>query len=688
MVKPSGLDAKIIIHFKKNPMLELNETTLQNFSAAREFEWLETNGLGGYSSSSVTHAHTRRYHGILVAATRPPVERMVLLSKMEETIVTGNGVFELGCNQFGNTVIPKGNQFLLHFSKKIFPQWEYEIDGVVLKKTIFMVHGENTVAIIYDVVKSPSPFRMEILPLVAARSYHSLNHAGPQMHWDYEWHENIFHNKPDGVTNLYIKVPNANFTAHPDWYYNFNYSEEKNRGLDYEEDLFSHGIFSVSLKEGDSLGIIISTTSPGELQAHDLLAAENLRRQILLNDQPSDEVISTLVLAADQFIVERDEDLRTVIAGYHWFTDWARDTMISLAGLALSTGRPEDAKKILSAFAKTVSMGMLPNRFQDENRPPEYNNVDGTLWYFIAVHKYLRHTNDSKFVLDEILPVLKEIIDWHFRGTRFNIHVDEDGLLYAGETGMQLTWMDAKVGDWVVTPRMGKPVEIQALWYNALRIFAQLLELNNQDADAEMVHASAEKARESFEMKFWFEEGKYLFDNIDDHGIPDASLRPNQIFAVSLPYSLITGEKAASLLNIVEASLYTPVGLRTLPETDSRYAPVYEGDVKQRDSAYHQGTVWSWLLGPYIDTVVKVRGVQGMNEARNIIEAFRYHLDEACPGSVSEIFDGAPPHHPRGCIAQAWGVAEVLRVIKEYNLVVQEGGQLNVELEKKRSTSL
>ena len=329
-------------------MLELNQSTLQNFSAAREFEWLETNGLGGYSGSSVTHAHTRRYHGILVAATTPPVERMVLLSKLDETLVTGNGVFELGSNLFGDEIqSPKGNQFLAHFTKKLFPQWQYEVDGVILKKTIAMVHGENTLVVMYDVVKSSAPFRMELLPLVAARSYHSLNHAGEQMHWDCEFHENIFHSKPDGLTNLYIKVPKASFTKHPEWYYNFNYSEEKNRGLDYEEDLFSHGVFSVSLKEGDSLGIIISTTSPGELQAHDLLAAENLRRQILLNDQPSEGINTSLILAADQFIVERDEDLRTVIAGYHWFTDWSRDTMISLPGLTLSAGRSEDARKIL-----------------------------------------------------------------------------------------------------------------------------------------------------------------------------------------------------------------------------------------------------------------------------------------------------------------------------------------------------
>jgi predicted glycogen debranching enzyme len=370
--------------------------------------------------------------------------------------------------------------------------------------------------------------------------------------------------------------------------------------------------------------------------------------------------------------VKRGEDLKTVIAGYHWFTDWGRDTMISLPGLCLSTGRFEDAKKILSAFAKTVSQGMLPNRFRDNGEEPEYNNVDGTLWYFIAVNKYLEATGDKDFVLKEILPVLKDIIDWHYKGTRYNIHATDDGLLFAGEEGQQLTWMDARIGNRVVTPRMGKPVEIQALWYNALRIFAELLQLNGQENDAFIMNESADKAKQGFEQQFWYAEGNYLYDNIDREGKPSTEFRPNQLFAISLPYALIEGDKARTILQMTEEQLYTPVGLKSLPKSDTNYAPQYSGDQYHRDLSYHEGTVWSWLLGPYVDAIINVHGTNGIEQAQKVINNFNYHLNEACIGSVSEIFDAEPPHHPRGCIAQAWGVAEILRVIKENELVTEQ----------------
>jgi predicted glycogen debranching enzyme len=649
-------------------------------------EWLETNGLGGWSSSSIIHAHTRRYHGLLVAATNPPAERTVLLSKLDETVIVDDKRMELGCNLYnGDVVSPNGNKFLKSFTKELFPQWMYEAEGVQIKKTIAMLHGENTVVILYDVIKAAKPFTLELLPLMAARFYHSLQHAGPQMHWDADFEDGIFHNQPDGNLDLFINAPGSSYQHTPRWFYNFKYSVEEYRGLDFREDLFNHGIISVQLKKGDSIGIIVSTENPVGRDANDLLAKESLRRQKLLNEQPNDETLQQLVLAADQFIVKRDikvaepsqvsptgGDLEgawaTVIAGYHWFTDWGRDTMISLPGLCLSTGRFEDAKKIITAFAGSVSMGMLPNRFQDNGEAPEYNNVDGTLWYFIAVYKYLQATNDATFVLNEILPVLKDIIDWHFKGTRYNIHVDEDGLLYAGEAGQQLTWMDARIGSWVVTPRMGKPVEIQALWYNVLKIFTELLALNKQPQDAVMIEEAATKAKQSFDKLFWYHDGNYLYDVIDENNRPDSTLRPNQLFAISLPFALIEGDKAAAILKIVEEKLYTPVGLRSLPEGDEHYIQKYGGDQWHRDSAYHEGTVWSWLLGAYTDAVIKVYKKTGKTKAQKIINDFKYHLNEGCIGSVSEIFDAAAPHHPRGCIAQAWGVAEILRVMKEYGL--------------------
>ncbi|MGG9960635.1 amylo-alpha-1,6-glucosidase [Ferruginibacter sp. SUN106] len=650
-------------------MLKKDKIILQDFSEAIKHEWLETNGLGGWSSSSIIHANTRRYHGLLVAATNPPAERTVLLSKLDETIVLNEKRIELGSNLYdGDVVHPAGNQFLKSFTKELFPEWVYEIEGVQLKKTIAMIHEENTVVVLYEVIKATKKFTLELLPLMAGRFYHVMQHEGPQMHWDVDFNDGIFHNQPDGNLNLYINVPGSTYTHAPRWFKNFKYSVEAYRGLDYTEDLFNHGVITVQLKKGDSIGIIISTEDPSGRDAQALLTKESLRRQELLNEQPQDETLQQLVLAADQFIVKRGDNLKTVIAGYHWFTDWGRDTMISLPGLCLSTGRFEDAKKILSAFANSVSMGMLPNRFQDNNEPPEYNNVDGTLWYFVAAYKYLQVSNDKKFILNEILPVLKEIIDWHFKGTRYNIHVDDDGLLYAGEIGQQLTWMDARIGSWVVTPRMGKPVEIEALWYNALKIFAALLRMNKQKSDAAKIEAVAAKVKESFEKLFWYAEGKYFYDVIDENEKPNAELRPNQLFAISLPFALLEDDKAKNVLQVVTEKLYTPVGLRSLPANDIHYVHHYGGDQWHRDSSYHEGTVWSWLLGAYVDAVVKVYGAKGKAKAKQIINNFKFHLNEGCIGSVSEIFDADAPHHPRGCIAQAWGVAEVLRVIKNYEL--------------------
>lgn len=674
--------------------LKKNKAVLQNFSDATQYEWLETNGLGGWSSSSITGAHTRRYHGLLTAAVVPPAERMVLLSKLDETIVLGQAGdtvptrIELGVNLYpGKTIHPNGHHYLNSFTKDLFPQWEYEAEGIRLKKTVAMVHGENTVLILYAITKATKPFTLELLPLMAARGYHSLAHEGPQMHWDADFANDIFHNQPDGINNVYIHIPGSSYQHSPRWFSNFQYSVEQYRGLDFAEDLFNHGIFSVELKEGDLLGIIISTENPAGKDAHELFQKEKERREKLLEGQPKDETVQQLVLAADQFIVKRNVpnsppegggwEGATIIAGYHWFTDWGRDTMISLPGLTLSTGRFEDAKKIITAFANSVSMGMLPNRFQDNGEAPEYNNVDGTLWYFVAVYKYLLATDDKVFVLNEILPVLKEIIEWHYKGTRYNIHVDNDGLLFAGETGQQLTWMDARIGTWVVTPRMGKPVEIQALWYNALCIYSELLKLNKDNKAAKEFLAKASLAKESFSKLFWHKEarlngssgrGNYLCDVIDENGVGDATLRPNQLFAISLPFVLIEGKQAKQVLKMVEDQLYTAVGLKSLPADDVHYIPAYGGDQWHRDSSYHEGTVWSWLLGPYVDAIIKVNGEKGKAKAQKVINDFKYHLNEGCIGSVSEIFDADAPHHPRGCIAQAWGVAEVLRVMKEYGL--------------------
>lgn len=643
------------------------KATLPFYKGEGGAEWLETNGLGGWCGSTIIGCNTRRYHGMLVAATVPPAERMNLVSKMDETLIVNGERYELGTNNYGNVLSPKGYGHLSSFNKDIFPTWTFDAGGVQLQKTVAMLYGENTVTVTYQVLIAPGIFTMQLLPLFSVRGYHALMHNNNAVHQHIDFNKGMLNVQLyDNTPGIYIKVPGANFQHQPYWFYNFNYSVEQARGLDFVEDLFSYGHFSVDLKEGDTLGIIISTNNIDNQKAEQLVQQEATRRKGLLSDAAGPQLQQILTLAADQFIVARGDNLKTVIAGYHWFTDWGRDTMISLPGLCLSTGRYDDAKKIIAAFAKSVSMGMLPNRYQDGGNPPEYNNVDGTLWYFIAIYKYLKTTSDTAFILNDILPVLKGIIDWHFKGTRYNIHVADDGLLYAGQTGQQLTWMDARIGNWVVTPRIGKPVEIEALWYNALNIFAELLALNGQDKDAAIVKQSAVKAHRSFIQAFWYAEGSYLYDVIDENGIADASVRPNQLFAVSLPFALIEGRQAEAVLQIVADKLYTPAGLRSLAPDDKNYIGIYSGNQFKRDAAYHQGTVWAWLLGPYIDALVKVRGNTG--EAKVVINTLNQHLKDNCIATVPEIFDGDTPHHAKGCVAQAWSVAEILRVMKEHGL--------------------
>jgi len=608
---------------------------------------------------------------------------MSLVSKLEETITINNEQFDLGVNNYGGVIHPDGNQHQVSFTKDFFPQFIYDVGGVVLKKTILMVHGENTTVIIYNVLDAQQPFTLELLPLLSVRRYHGLIRANDDVHPDADFSNDVFKTKVYNDTpDIFIKVPHSEYHHDPNWWFHFNYDREKERGLDFVEDLFAPGEFSVSLQKGDSLGIIISTDDPSDKDAAELFAKENLRRRLLTSDLPEDDVVKQLVLAADQFIIEKktqpfssgpgDEEAPgrvTIIAGYHWFTDWTRDAMIALPGLCLSTGRYEDAKRILLGFAKSVSDGMLPNHFPDNGEPIGYNNVDGTLWYFIAIYKYLEATNDKEFVLDKLLPVLKEIIDWHFRGTRHGIHAGEDGLLYSGEQGLQLTWMDAKIGEWVVTPRMGKAVEINALWFNALSIYATLLEMSGNSDEATSILERAALARKSFNEQFWNSEAGYLYDVVNDNE-KDDSLRPNQLLAISLPFILIDREKSRSVLKIITAKLYALTGLRTLSPDDPLYASCYDGDAHKRDSCYHQGTVWSWLLGPYIDALAKLG--TGRSLLKNVIDNFAYHLNEACIGNVSEIFDAEFPHRPKGCIAQAWGVAEILRAINDYNLIGEE----------------
>jgi predicted glycogen debranching enzyme len=652
-------------------MIEIDQKSCRNLETALSREWLDTNGIGGFSSSTIVGLNTRRYHGLLTAATKPPVGRLVLLSKLEETLIIDGQRYELSANQYPEAVHPQGFQYQTGFRLDPLPRFTYEVQGVRLERSVFMVQGENTTVIQCDFFKTQadkSSYSLEIRPLIAFRDYHATTHENGALNPHVETEIGLITIKPySDLPELYFAHDAAAIDTNGFWYRNFQYAVEQERGLDFAEDLFNPCTLTFDLNASARISIIASTERRDVSKADAYRKAELERREPLSGNSAQAKanlLVNTLTSAADQFIVAR-ERCKTVIAGYHWFSDWGRDTMIALPGLTLATGHAEIAKSILAEFAAHVDQGMVPNRFPDAGETPEYNTVDATLWFFEAVRSLLQYTNDYEFVRGDLYAVLSDIIDWHVRGTRYNIHVDDDGLLYSGEPGVQLTWMDAKVGDWVVTPRHGKPVEIQALWYNALRVMEQLA-TKFKDAKAKKKYAAmADKARASFNRMFWNEEAGCLYDVIDGD-VRDASIRPNQIFSVSLTHSMVTSKRANSILSVVKRELLTPRGLRTLSPTDANYIGRYEGDPRSRDGAYHQGTVWPWLMGPFITAYVKTFGRKtGQDFADEWLSQFQAHLNEACLGQVSEIFDGDAPHTPRGCVAQAWSVAELLRAAIE-----------------------
>lgn len=638
--------------------------------AARK-EWLETNGLGGFASGTVAGIRTRRYHGLLTAALKPPVARYLLLAKFEEALLIDGQRFEFSSNEYPGVVHPNGARYLVEFRLDPFPVFIYQMAGAELEKRIFMVHGENTVVVEYELRaldREPVPnCRLELVPLCAFRDYHSTAHANESLSPLVHRAANVIGFQPyASLPPLYLSHSPAAVETRGDWYFHFELNAERDRGLDFDEDLFAPATLSFDLSHSPYAAVIASTEIRDAGQAANLRRRECERRASLVKALPNREpLVEILVRAADQFIVRRGEG-STIIAGYPWFSDWGRDTMIALPGLTLATGRHQDAKHILTTFADAVDQGMLPNRFPDDGLAPEFNTVDGTLWYFEAVRAYLEHTHDYAFVRQRIFPKLKQILHWHVCGTRYGIVCDRDGLLHAGEAGQQLTWMDAKVGDWVVTPRSGKPVEIQALWYNALCVAEELAQLFG-DADVEtLARELARQAKKSFQEKFWNSLADCLYDVIDGDE-RDGSIRPNQIFAVSLPHSMLEPAQAARVVECVRRNLLTPLGLRTLCPRDPRYRGVYTGGVTERDTAYHQGTVWPWLLGPFFTALLKVNGYsdKAHQEVRLLMEGIETHFFESGLGQVSEIADANYPHTARGCTAQAWSVAELLRVCLE-----------------------
>ena len=647
-----------------------------DLDSAESREWLVTNGIGGYASGTVAGSQTRRYHGLLVAALQPPVGRTQLVSAIDEIVHYGGTDYSLATHRWASGAVdPKGFLLIEDFHLEgIKPVWSYALADALVEKRVWMRQGENTTYIQYTLVRGSSALDLDLKVLVNYRDFHSLTHAGDWRMKIAPVEQGIQVQAFDGATPFYLKSSSAASEPRHEWYLGCYFSEETARGLEDREDRLFAALFRAKLRVGASV-TLVATTDANALLDGETTAAERANHEVKLFTawQEKHEALAAeapswlwqLILAADQFIVKRslpeEPDGRSIIAGYHWFGDWGRDTMIALPGLTLATGRAEVAKQILMAFSRYVDGGMLPNSFPDAGGQPEYNTADAALWYFEAIRQYFAATRDSA-TLQRLFPVLAGMIDAHVRGTRYNIHVDPaDGLLFAGAPGVQVTWMDAKIGDWVVTPRTGKPVEVNALWIKALETMAQFARLLGKPGEGYEILAA--KAARSFQ-KFWNAERGCCFDVIDVPGVGnDGSLRPNQIFAVSLLGTLLTLEQQKSVVDVCARHLLTSHGSRSLAPGEPGYTGHYGGGPRDRDGAYHQGTVWGWLLGPF--ALAHFRVHKDREAALRFLEPLGRQIYASGLGTLSEIFDGDAPFTPRGCIAQAWSVAEVLRAWQE-----------------------
>ncbi len=647
-----------------------------DLSSAEDKEWLITNGIGGYGAGTVAGLVTRRYHGLLIAAINPPLQRTLLLTKLDETVHYRETTYELAANRWADgTVAPQGYQNLEQFQLEgSVPLWTYACGDAQIEKRVWMQPGANTTYVSYTLKQASSHLNLSIKAFVNFRDHHGETRGQ-------DWQMQV-KTVPQGVcispfeaaTSFSLFSSKAEVTPEHIWYNYFDLAIERYRGLNDLDDHLHAATISITLQPGENLTVVASTENQPNLDGKTALLDRRAHEQALLKTwqsvapiQATPPWIQQLILAADQFVVDRplteEPKGKTIIAGYPWFGDWGRDTMISLPGITLTTGRSEIARTIIRTFARYLDQGMLPNVFPEVGEQPHYNTVDAILWYFESIRIYFAITQDDE-LLNEIFPKLKEIIDWHQRGTRYAIHLDQDGLLYAGEEGVQLTWMDAKVGDWVVTPRVGKPIEINALWYSALGTMEQFA--HRLGKPSQRFQEMVAQTKTGFQ-RFWSDELGYCYDVLDGPEERDDALRPNQIFAIALPMasgqtgspSLLTLEQQRAVVDTCGRSLLTAYGLRSLSPNHPSYAGHYGGDQLQRDGVYHQGTTWGWLLGPYIQAHLQV--YKDADLARELLEPMADHLLAHGLGSISEIFDGDPPFIPRGCFAQAWSVAETLR---------------------------
>jgi predicted glycogen debranching enzyme len=650
-----------------------------------EREWLVTNGLGGYASGTVVGVATRRFHGLLVAALPAPLGRLMMFNHLAEFVrLADDTLVQISGEELTVTDQQiESAQYLTEFRMEAgLPVWRYKVGDLVIEKRLMMPHLQNTVHVSWTLISGAEQVKLQLRPGLYFRPHEGLVNeplTTPYMLTIVGDQYEITGRNDYPSLRLLIDGAHTRLTLDRNILAEQLYTIEAHRGYDSEGVLWTPGFFTTELVAGQPVTLTASTESWFRLLSltpTEALAAERERRRRLLLAAPPTaraDLGAELVLAADQFIITpagraedavrvraAGDDVRTVIAGYHWFTDWGRDTMISLEGLTLSTGRYTEAGWILRTFAQYVRDGLIPNMFPEGQREGLYHTADATLWFFHALDRYLEYTDDHE-TLRLILPKLQSIVAYHLKGTRFGIGVDEqDGLLRQGAEGYQLTWMDAKVGDWVVTPRRGKAVEINALWYNALCLLEGWLRQTQHEHDAQIINKHAERARQSFNERFWYAEGNYLYDVVDGAEGDDAACRPNQLLAFSLKHPILHEERWAAVLDAVKTRLLTPVGLRSLAPGHKDYKEKYYGDLRSRDAAYHQGTVWGWLIGPFVDAWLKVYP-DDVAHARRFVLGFETHLNDGAIGSISEIFDAEAPYQQRGCVAQAWSVAEALR---------------------------
>ncbi len=634
----------------------IEKDTCRDFDRASRLEWLETNHTGGFAMGTAAGVNTRRYHSLLIASRNPPADRFSMLSRLEETVTVAGASFELATAQYPGTLQPRGFELLEEFRADPYPTWRYALNEFKVQKSVCLLDGEQSVLICY---RSSHACQMRVRLMLSVRDYHSLSHQNTAAATSADIGAGRCRfTLYTGAPTLTILHSANEFHADVQWYANNEYLRELERGLDFREDLCSPGYLEFELAANSTVWLLASTEATAwerqlDAPAIDALLLAETKRRLFPTPQAR---------ALDQFRIVREGGRPSLIAGYPWFTDWSRDTLISLPALSRAGFAPGDTKAILTMLLEQRSQGLLPNRFSDRAGEVEYNTVDATLWFFVAAHDYVEQTNDLEFLSETLYPAANDIIDWHTRGTAYNIKTDAfDYLLAAGIAGVQLTWMDAKIGDYVVTPRIGKPVEINALWYNALRITAAWAAQVGDRPQWLKLTAQANQTRDSFQGKFWNESRNCLYDVVTNTG-NDASIRPNQLFAVSLPFPLFERLRAQAIVNVVQDQLMTPFGLRTLAPSDPNYRGRFEGDMTARDSAYHQGTVWPWLIGPFIGAYLYAFGTNPFSIAycEGLLQRLENQFNTCCLGSLGEVYDGDAPQRLGGCPAQLWSVAQFI----------------------------